>query len=409
MTGQQQHIVVVGAGAFGTLVAYVLARRGCKVTLIDKDLPGRATSASAGGLWAVGESIGLGCGVIFHAKEAEEADAHGPEPLPKEFMEFLVASNTYFPSLTKEFEDLTGIHVETESDTGLMYIVYNEQEKQYADSLLEWLDGTGTAVEEWSAQQVREREPLITENMLGGVYFPGDNQLNPMLLADAAKQSAMALGATFVPDTEVLDVEVQNGSITAINTTRGRFECDALVNAAGAWAGKLASMLDVKIPIVPVRGQILCTEAMAQQTLNFNLSTSDCYILQKAHGEILIGSTTEFCGFNVEVPLENLVGLATGAARALPELLHATVKRSWSGLRPGTPDEFPILGPSGSIDNYFNATGGFRTGIVGAPISAEIVAAHILGTEQPFDPKYFMASRFDNDEESWSFANAQPQ
>jgi hydrogen cyanide synthase HcnC len=388
------NIVVVGGGVFGCLVTYVLARRGCQVTLLDKDLPGSATSASAGGLWAVGESIGLGCGVIYHGKHgAANVDA-GPQPLPREFMEFLIESNRHFPALTQEFETHSGIHIEAEKGTGLLYVIYDDKEQQYASSLLDWLSSSDVEVEEWSAQQVRQREPLMTTEQKGGVYFPGDNQVNPMLLAGAAKRSATALGAVFENDTEVTDIRMSNGSITGVDTNRGHFECDVLVNAAGSWSGQLAKLAGLDLPVFPVRGQILCTEAMRKQTLNFNLSTSDCYILQKAHGEILIGSTTEFCGYDDEVPIENLVGLANGARRALPMLAQSTVKRSWSGLRPGTPDEFPILGPVAEIPNYFNATGGFRTGIVGAPLSAEIVAAHILGLEQPFDPKYFLASRF---------------
>jgi hydrogen cyanide synthase HcnC len=392
------NIVVAGGGVFGCLVSYVLSRHGCKVTLIDKDLPGGATSASAGGLWAVGESIGLGCGVIFHGKNGAVSTDAGPEPLPREFMEFLIESNRYFPSLTQELEQNSGIHVETEDSTGLLYVIYDNEEQTYAESLLSWLQGTGVDVQQWSAKQVREREPLMTEQQQGGVYFPGDNQVNPMLLADAAKRSAINLGASFLNDAEVQNIRMSNGAITGVDTSRGYVECDVFVNAAGSWSGKLATMVGLDLPIFPVRGQILCTEAMRSQTLNHNLSTSDCYILQKAHGEILIGSTTEFCDFDVEVPVENLVNLANGARRAIPALANATIKRSWSGLRPGTPDEFPILGPTPQIPNYFNATGGFRTGIVGAPLSAEIVAAHILGLAQPFEPSHFLASRFNDAE-----------
>jgi hydrogen cyanide synthase HcnC len=388
------NIVVVGGGVFGCLVSYVLSRRGCEVTLLDKDLPGRATSASAGGLWAVGESLGLGCGVIFHGTQAEANSDTGPQPLPREFMDFLMESNRYFPALTHELESHSGIHIETENDTGLLYVIYDDKEYQYASGMLDWLGGSEVLVEQWSAQQVCQNEPLMTKDQQGGVYFPGDNQVNPMLLADAAKRSAIKLGAVFKNNTEVKGVRMDGESVAGVETNRGYFSCDVLVNAAGAWSGQLAKLIGLDLPVFPVRGQILCTEAMRKQTLKFNLSTSDCYILQKSHGEILIGSTTEFCGFDTEVPLENLVGLANGARRLLPALAQSTVKRSWSGLRPGTPDEFPILGPVTEVPNYFNATGGFRTGIISAPLSAEIVAAHILGLDQPFDPKYFLASRF---------------
>ena len=94
------------------------------------------------------------------------------------------------------------------------------------------------------------------------------------------------------------------------------------------------------------------------------------------------------------VVVGGVAGLAAGVKRAIPAMEFSTVKRSWSGLRPGTPDEYPILGPMPGVANYFNATGGFRTGIVGSPMSAQIVVAHILGDPQPYDHTLFMADRF---------------
>jgi hydrogen cyanide synthase HcnC len=347
----------------------------------------------------VGESIGLGCGVIFHATHAAETDEAapadaGPQPLPRNFMDFLCQSNELFPQLTADLEQHSGIHIETESGTGLLYVIYNDSEQQYANKLLDWLSGSDTPVEQWTAAQARSREPLLTRDLLGGIYFPGDNQVNPMLLADACRRSSIKLGANYLFDTEVTGLLVSGNAITAVETSRGAFPCDIFVNAAGAWSAQIASMAGLDIPVFPVRGQILCTEALRDQTLRCNLSTSDCYILQKAHGEIIIGSTTEICGFDSDVPLENLAGLAAGVKRAIPAMEFATVKRAWSGLRPGTPDEYPILGPMSGISNYFNATGGFRTGIVGAPLSAAIVVAHILGDTQPYDHTLFLADRF---------------
>lgn len=389
-------VVVVGGGVIGCAVAYVLSRRGCRVTLLDQALPGRATAASAGGLWPVGESIGLGCGVIFHSTQTQgEAVAKsGPEPLPRVFMDFLVESNGYFPKLSTELEKLSGIHIESESGTGLLYVAYDERERAHSRGLLEWLSDGDTLVEEWSPQQVHEREPALTRDILGGIYFPGDNQVNPMLLLEACKRAACKLGADFVPNASVIGFECNGDVVTGVETPKRTYGCDVVVNAAGAWSGGLAKLLGLALPVFPVRGQILCTEAL-EKTLNCNLSTSDCYLLQKAHGEVIVGSTTEFCGFDVTIPIENLKKLAAGAQRVVPALREVAIKRSWAGLRPGTPDEFPILGPVTQIQNYFNATGGFRTGIVGAPLSAELVAAQLMGEEVPFDPQPFLASRFD--------------
>ena len=395
----KRRVVIAGGGAFGGMVAFLLSQRDCEVTLVDKAKPGQATTASAGGLWPVGESIGLGCGVIFHATHAAEGEAAapedaGPQPLPRSFMDFLCKSNELFPKLTADLEQHSGVHIETESGTGLLYVIYNDSEQKYADQLIDWLSDGDTPVEQWTAEQACAREPLLTREQLGGIYFPGDNQVNPMLLADACRRSSVNLGAAYLHDTEVTGLKMSGDHITAVETSRGTLPCDVFVNAAGSWSAQLAAMVGLEIPIFPVRGQILCSEALRDQTLRCNLSTSDCYILQKAHGEIIVGSTTEICGFDTEVPLENLAGLAAGLKRAIPAMEFATIKRSWSGLRPGTPDEYPILGPMPGVANYFNATGGFRTGIVGSPLSATIVVAHILGDEQPYDHTLFMADRF---------------
>jgi hydrogen cyanide synthase HcnC len=383
-------VVVIGGGAIGTAVVHALARRGCRVMLLDASTPGRATSASAGGLWPLGESLGLGCGVIFHAG----AGGGAPEPLPQVFMDFLCASNRMFPQLADELRATGGVDIEAESGTGLLYLLYDEGQEVHAHRIIDYLARGDEHVEFWTAQQVRERDPLITADLRGAVYFPGDNQVNPMLLAEGLKRAAVARGAQFVAETRVRGLEQDHGRITGVRTEKGIVACGVVVNAAGAWAGEIARMAGAEIPIVPIRGQIVCTETLAPGTLRSNLSTRDCYVLQKAHGEVIIGSTTERSGFDVRVRPGDMRNLAAGAVRAVPMLATTTVKRAWAGLRPGTPDELPILGPASESQNLFHATGGFRTGIVAAPLTGEVVAASICGETPPCPIEPFLASRF---------------
>src|SRR5204862_5871882 len=114
-------VVVVGGGVIGCAVAYYAARRGLEVTLIDTPKRGRATSASAGGLWPIGESVGLGCGVIYHADSPK-----GPEPLPAAFRDFLVRSNARFPELARELREASGVDIEFAAGAGLLFVVYQE-------------------------------------------------------------------------------------------------------------------------------------------------------------------------------------------------------------------------------------------------------------------------------------------
>jgi hydrogen cyanide synthase HcnC len=114
------------------------------------------------------------------------------------------------------------------------------------------------------------------------------------------------------------------------------------------------------------------------------------------HGEVLIGSTTERAGFDVSVTQDAISSRCRGAIRAVPMLRNVGVKRVWAGLRPGTPDELPILGAVDGVTGIINATGGFRTGIVASPLAAESVAQAITGEELSVPIDSFLASRFNS-------------
>lgn len=385
-------VVVIGGGVIGSSVAFSLARLGASVTLLDASTPGRATSASAGGLWSLGESLGLGCGVILHT--SQQGAGAEPAPLPLKFMDFLWESNLLFPNLATELLTLCGINIEAESATGLLYLIYDESQESHASRIISWAGSDHGALEQWGPQRIRDRDPLITHNLRNAIHFPGDNQVNPILLNEALKRGACAKGACFIAEARVHALRCNNRRIVEVYTDKGSIACGAVVNAAGAWSAQIAKLANIEIPIQPVRGQIICTEALQPGTLRSNLSTRDCYILQKAHGEIIIGSTTEYSDFSTKVRYEDICNLAAGAIRAVPALRNVTLKRSWSGLRPGTPDELPILGPAAELENFFHATGGFRTGIVAAPLTGEVVAASVLGLKPKFPIESFLAHRF---------------
>jgi hydrogen cyanide synthase HcnC len=233
----------------------------------------------------------------------------------------------------------------------------------------------------------------VTHEVRGALRFHGDDQVNPYRLADAYRAAARALGGTLVPHTEVVGLRVQAGRVIAVETTAGPIVCDTVVNAAGAWAPQIGSMAGVQIPVRPLRGQIVGTETLPE-VLSACLSTTDCYLAQKRNGEIIIGSTTEEVGFDVEVTASGIKNLTAGAIRAAPFLADVKVKRVWSGLRPGTPDELPILGPVEGLAGYLNACGHFRTGILTSPLTGLLIAEMIAGERLSFPTEPFLLSRF---------------
>ncbi|MEM9596250.1 MAG: FAD-dependent oxidoreductase [Acidobacteriota bacterium] len=372
-------VIVVGGGVIGCAVVWELTRRGVRTLLVDRALPGRATSASAGGLWPIGEAVGLGCGVIYHAAQHAgdaSAEASDPEPLPAVFRDFLHESNALFPELAVELREQGGFDMEFERGAGLLFAIYNERERAFVERVDRSLPPE-VSLEILDPREVAEIEPQLTRDLIGGALLAGEYQVNPMAVAEAFKRAAIRGGATFRHGTRVRALRREGNRVVGVEIDGEVLTADTVVNAAGAWAGGLAETIGLDIPVVPVRGQIVLTETLPH-TLNACLSTSQCYIAQKQHGEVLIGSTTEHVGFDVGVSEEATRSLSAGAIRAVPLLSKVRVKRVWAGLRPGTPDELPVLGPVEGLEGYVNATGGFRTGIVAAPLTAQVVVATIL-------------------------------
>lgn len=389
-------IVVVGGGVIGGAVTYYSAKRGWRVTLVDQPRRGRATSASAGGLWPLGESVGLGCGVIFHKalalKGAVPDGAHTPSQLPRSFLDFALQSYAMFPALAEELYDIGGMDIEFER-TSLLFIMYDEGEVAFATPLWESCPCGRSLIDWLTPEDLAKAEPAVTREVRGALRFNGDDQVNPYRLADAFRAAARTLGATIMTHTEVTGLRVESGRVTAVETAAGLLPCHLVVNAAGAWAPAIGRMVGLDIPVQPVRGQIICTETLPK-ILSACLSTSDCYLAQKQHGEVIIGSTTEEAGFDVSVTSSAMQTLAAGASRAVPFLAHARIKRAWSGLRPGTPDELPILGPVEGLTGYLNACGHFRTGILNAPLTGLLIAEIASGACMSFPIEPFLLSRF---------------
>jgi hydrogen cyanide synthase HcnC len=394
-------VVVAGGGVIGCAVAYYAASRGLDVTLVDLPKRGRATSASAGGLWPMGESVGLGCGVIYakaqlaggSAGDGPPGDgAAAPGRLPDSFLDFALRSRAMFPALAMALREHADMDVELEP-TSLLFLLYDDGDERYARAL--WADYPDQrALLEWlTPDEVAAAEPALTRRLRGALRFHGDDQINPYRLADALRAGARNLGATIVPHTEVTGVVRRGARVTGVRTADRIIGCEVLVNAAGAWAGEIGRMARIDLPVTPVRGQIVCTETLPH-TLTACISTTDCYLAQKAHGEIIIGSTTEHAGFDTGTTAQAATTLSEGAIRAVPGLARVQVKRVWAGLRPGTPDELPILGPVQGLAGYLNACGHFRTGILNAPLTGLTLAELAAGQppSQPIEP--FLAARF---------------
>lgn len=408
----QPHIHLAGdmagirGGVIGASCAYQLSRRGnLRIAVVDDKRPGNATRASAGGLWAIGESVGLGCGVIFfrmmssrNRREAQGAavavDASTPHILPPAFFDLALQSNALYPELHRELIERHGMDFKFER-TGLKYVIQDDEDRQYAEHIVAQIPHLAEQVRWLDREELRRAEPAVSHAAHGALEFLCDHQVSPFRLADAYLEAARQNGVELLLGTNVTGVLRQGRRISGVRTDNaGVLHCRTLINAAGAWAAELSELATGRrIPVKPVKGQIVLTERMPR-LLNGCLTTSDCYMAQKDNGEILIGSTTEDKGFDVSNTFPEIAGLVQGAVRCVPELQQVNLKRTWAGLRPGSPDELPILGPVAEVEGYLNACGHFRTGILTSAITGVLLDRLVHEETLPLDIAPFLAARF---------------
>ncbi|NVZ61972.1 cyanide-forming glycine dehydrogenase subunit HcnC [Pseudomonas gingeri] len=400
-------VVIAGGGVIGASCAYHLSRqKKLRIALIDAKRPGNATRASAGGLWAIGESVGLGCGVIFfrmmsaqRRREAHGAavavDASTPHILPPAFFEFALQSNALYPELHRELIERHGMDFKFER-TGLKYVIYDDEDRLYAEHIVSRIPHLADQLRWLDRESLREAEPAVSPEAQGALEFLCDHQVSPFRLADAYTEAARQNGVDLYFNTNVTEVLHQGERVSGVRTAEaGEFHCATLINAAGAWAAELSRQATgIAIPVKPVKGQILLTERLPS-LLQGCLTTSDCYMAQKDNGEILIGSTTEDKGFDVSTTFPEVTALVQGAIRCVPQLGEINLKRCWAGLRPGSPDELPILGPMAGVDGYLNACGHFRTGILTSAITGVMLERLLHQQSLPLDITPFLADRFD--------------
>jgi glycine/D-amino acid oxidase-like deaminating enzyme len=187
---------------------------------------------------------------------------------------------------------------------------------------------------------------------------------------------------------EVQEVLVENGRAAGVKTEKTSYASAIVVNCAGAWAGQIPPF---QFPVKPVKGQMLAV--VGGPTLKHVIRGEDVYLVPRKDAKIVIGSTLENAGFDKRVNVDTIERLFRAAADLVPELGRARQHEAWAALRPGTPDELPILGET-AITGYFVATGHYRDGILLAPATAEAVGDLIARRECGYDLTAFRPSRF---------------
>jgi glycine oxidase len=175
-------------------------------------------------------------------------------------------------------------------------------------------------------------------------------------------------------------------------TENAKYLGGAVVNCCGAWAGKIDS--PTKVPTKPRKGQMFSVIPRQPGLLQHVVRTEEIYLVPRSDGRVLIGATVEDVGFEKQVDADTILDMRRLAEQIVPEIAQAKVGESWAGLRPGTPDDLPILGES-KIPGYFIATGHFRNGILLSPVTALVISRLLRGEAPEYALEAFSPSRFD--------------
>jgi glycine oxidase len=361
---------VIGAGLIGLACAWRMQGRGLSVLVVDRAAePGAETSHVAAGMLAP----------VTEADFGEEArlrvNLHGRER---------------WPAFAAELEERSGLPTGYR-ESGALVIAADRDDAEALRRLHELQLSLGRETEWLTPSNCRRLEPGLSPRIAGGILAHGDAQADPRATtrALATVVDELELGV------EVEAIEHERGRVTGVRTSAGAVECAAVVVAAGAWSPALAP-LGAGPPVRPVKGQIL--ELRVRPGLDEPASrivrTPRCYLVARGDGQVMLGATVEEQGFDTTVTADGVYRLLEAAWEVLPEVAELELVRAGAGLRPGTPDNAPVVGPD-ELDGLFWATGHWRNGVLLAPLTGDLVADLLEGAALPDELGALDPARFD--------------
>jgi glycine oxidase len=355
--------IIVGGGVIGLCSAWRAAQRGAEVLVIDRARPpAGATRVAAGMLAPVGE-LAFG------------------EP---ELLEMTLAAAELYPGFVAELEEGTGLDTGYAAH-GALHVALDRDEAAELRRVHDLQRSLGLGAEWLPPRRCRELEPGLTPSFHGGVHAPGEGSVDPRALTAALLAALEAEGVEVRVETEVaaalLDGErIEGVRVAAKGGVDEELRAAAVVLASGAWSG-LAEWLppEARPAVRPVKGQVLELRSVdGAPPCERILASERVYLVPRADGRVIVGATVEERGFDTAVTGGGVHELLREAYRLLPDVAEMELVEAMAGLRPGTPDNLPLIGP-GALEGLLLATGHYRNGILLAPLAGETVAGLLAG------------------------------
>jgi glycine oxidase len=373
--------VFVGGGVIGLASAWRAAQGGARVLVLERaEPPAGATNVAAGMLAPVGEL------------------SYGERDL----LAMMLASGALWPDFVAELEAASGIETGFRA-TGALHVALDRDEAGELRRRHELQRELGLEAEWLTPTRCRELEPGLTPTFVGGVLAAGDASVDPRALARALAAALREAGGELRTGTEVVDGLWAGERLVGVRTTpagaqpldignpvgdkglRVDVHADSVVLCNGAWSGQTAWLpADARPKVRPVKGEVIELRPREGDPVPAEriIASERIYLVPRTDGRLIAGATQEERGFDTTVTAGGVHELLREAYRVLPDVAEMELVGMVAGLRPGTPDNLPIVG-RGAVDGLVLATGHFRNGIMLAPITADAVAATLAGRPVP--------------------------
>ncbi|MEU2723589.1 glycine oxidase ThiO [Streptomyces smyrnaeus] len=373
-------VLVLGGGLIGLATAWRAAGSGLTVTVADPEPGGGAARVAAGMLAAVTE---------LH---------YGEETL----LDLNLASAARYPAFVAELEEATGLDTGYRA-CGTLAVALDADDRAHLRELHALQQRCGLDPQWLTGRECRRLEPMLAPSVRGGARVDGDHQIDPRRLAAALLRACEAAGVTFLRSRALRLITAQNRAVGAALDNGEEVHAGQTVLALGSRSGTLEGLPpEVAPPIRPVKGQVLRLRmppaephgAFLSRTVRAVVRGGALYLVPRQDGELVVGATSEELGWDTTVTAGGVYELLRDAHELVPGVTELPLAETRAGLRPGSPDNAPLLGPT-ALTGLHLATGHYRHGVLLTPLTGEVLAASLTTGELPEPARPFTPRRFD--------------
>ena len=368
-------ILIIGGGIIGLSIAWRLIGIGKKVIIIDKKNLGKEASWAAAGMLSGRLDL---------------------KPCEKKLLPIFEKSHLAWPKFAEELENKSGKSIGYKKEGTLRVACDLDEEKKLKNNY-DFLKNNKVNITWLSGDKIRDKEPYVSNNVLSGFFSPDDHHVNNRYILDALitilKKNKN--NCIFKENTEVEKIITNKNQVIGVKTNNEIIKTKEIIVCSGAWTSKIKNIEIKEVPIRPVKGQMVCLKVPKNiSLLKHILWRENVYLVPRNNSDLIIGATEEEMGYDKSLTVGGIYNLLKIAREVLPAIEDLSIAESWSGLRPTSRDDAPIIGPSKKLKGLIYATGHHKNGILLAPLTSSVIKNYYLNGNIGNDFNNFEPGRF---------------